>query len=233
MLEKDPLHFATPLIVFMNPISVRKLAIFLVLIQIVSIIGKSSHFISRRSHSLSFPNASNAATKGEFAVCPPPTTTSLPVSPMEKSPKSSTPSIPGPVIRRSKFPNPAVPNRRRIGHFDVRFTSLYHSLQNAVGTDHGLTLVFPDAQSGDLDNSIEDGMPESEVREIIYRLLQGFEDFDGIRILYPDIKSENILTITNSVHNMVLADFEFAVGFPEDCFGDEVIGSPFDYAPEI
>jgi serine/threonine protein kinase len=106
-------------------------------------------------------------------------------------------------------------------------------LQNAVGTDHGLPLVFPDAQSGDLDNSIEDGMPESEVREIIYRLLQGFEDFHGIRILYPDIKPENILTIRNSVHNVVLADFGFTVGFPEDCFGEEFIGSPFDCAPEI
>jgi hypothetical protein len=129
MLEKDPLHFESPLIVFMNPISVRKLAKFLVLIQIVSIIGQSSHFISRRSHSLSFRNASNAATKGEFALCLPPTTTSLPVSPMKKSQKSSTLSIPGPVIRsRSKFQNPAVPNRRRIGHFDVRFTSLHRSL---------------------------------------------------------------------------------------------------------
>jgi serine/threonine protein kinase len=62
-----------------------------------------------------------------------------------------------------------------------------------------LTLVFPDAQSGDLHNSIEDGTPKSEVRKIIDRLLQAFEYPHGIRIWHPDIKPEKILIMTNNV----------------------------------
>jgi hypothetical protein len=54
----------------MDSICLRKLAIFFVLIQIVSILGifvKCSHLISHWSQSFSFGNAANATTKDGFA----------------------------------------------------------------------------------------------------------------------------------------------------------------------
>jgi hypothetical protein len=48
--------------------------------------------------------------------------------------------------------------------------------------DRQISKHLEDAQGGDLCNSIEDGMPESKVREIIYRLLQALEYLQRIRI---------------------------------------------------
>lgn len=107
-------------------------------------------------------------------------------------------------------------------------------LRDIVETESGPALVFPYAQGGDLYNAIEDGgIPESEVKAIVFRLLQALAYLHEVRIWHLDVKPENVLIMSDNLHNIVLCDFGLAAGFPEDTLGDVHRGSVHYAAPEI
>jgi serine/threonine protein kinase len=107
-------------------------------------------------------------------------------------------------------------------------------LLDVVDTDDGPALIFPFAQRGDLFSAIgEDGIPEDDMKAIMYRVLQALAYLHDLRIWHIDVKPENILIMSADIHDVVLSDFGLAVGFPEGSFGDQFCGSLSYAAPEI
>jgi serine/threonine protein kinase len=105
-------------------------------------------------------------------------------------------------------------------------------LLDIVGTADGPALVFPQASGSDLFKHVvsNDGLSESNTREIMFRLLNAVNHCHTRGIIHRDIKLENILVMSDNIQDVVLADFGYATDSPE---GEECSGSVDYSAPEI
>jgi serine/threonine protein kinase len=103
-------------------------------------------------------------------------------------------------------------------------------------TADGPAIVLPFARGGDLLEVIAtQPIPETDMKQIAYRLLDALSYLHGNNVIHRDVKPENMFVMTRdlSADGVVLADFGFARQCEDGVCGDEFCGSPCYSAPEL